>query len=137
MIDWTCYQPHFYQTHLWQFPLPQNAKCFLKFVVNWPAWQQGSHRSKKGGKDRESIQSSTTPDTSSVDCNTALVIYWVFGDPKLSYTCAFWESFLNIDTNQRYLSKYDNMLVVLYGNGNVAVAFALNFCWFTLLHNCH
>ena len=55
----------------------------------------------------------------------ALVIYWFFGDPKLSYTCAFWELFLNIDTNQRYMSKYDNMLVVFYGMGNVAC----NFCF--------
>ena len=65
----------------------------------------------------------------SVNCNTfaqnhfipilllscyALVIYWFFGIPKLSYTCAFWELILNIDTNQWYLSKCDNIQLLTY-----------------------
>ena len=61
---------------------------------------------------------------------------------KLSYTCAFWELFLNIDTNQWYLSKCDYLLVVLplYGMGNVQQVhetIALNIYWVSLLYNCH
>ena len=115
-----------------------NAFCSL--LSNWLARQEGSHQ---------------VP--SSVNCDTlarnhfipiqlhscyALVIYWFFGDPKLSYTCAFWELFLNIDTDQWYQSKCDYMLVVmpLYGMGNVQQVhetFALNFFWVTLLYNHH
>ena len=50
-----CYQPHTNQTDLWQFLLPQNAKCyaFCSLLSNWQARQQGSHQV-----------------SSSVNCNT-------------------------------------------------------------------
>ena len=129
-----CYQLHTNQTDLWQFLLPQNAKCFCSLLSNWQARQQGSHQ---------------VP--SSINCNTlaqyhfipiqllscyALVIYWFFGILKLSYTCAVWKLFLNIDTNQWYLSKYITYVVLpLYGLGivqRVHKTFALNFYWVAL-----
>ena len=127
MIGWTCYQPHFNQTHLWQLPLPQNVKCFLKFAFKLANW------STEVTSSSQLSQLQYFGSKSLYQSNCLAIMHWsfigFFGDPKLAYTCAFWESFLNIDTNQRYLSKYVNMLVVLYGMANVAC----HFCFKLLL----
>ena len=91
-----CYQPHTNQTDLCGFYCLRKLNAFCSLLSNWQARQQGSHQ---------------VP--SSVNCNTLAknhfipilllscyaVIYWFFGIRKLSYTWAFWELILNIDTN--------------------------------------
>ena len=108
-----CYQPHTNQTDLWQFLLPQNAKCFLKFVVKLASLATGVTSSSQLSQLHYMYFGSNHFIPIQLLSYYVLVIYWFFGDPKLSYTCAFGELFLNIDTNQWYLSKYENMLVLL------------------------
>ena len=118
-----------------------NASCSL--LSNWQARQQGSHQVPSSVNSNTSAQNHFIP-IQLLTCSCyALVIYWFFGILSLSYTCAFWELFLNIDTNQwyMYLSKCDNVVVLpLYGMGivqKVNETFASNFVWVTLLSNCH